>query len=329
MTTGMVANALRTTQSIAAALLTVVAAGVQADDFPNKPIRLLVGTAPGGGTDFIARLLSQRFNDMWAQPVVVDNRPGATGLIAMEMAARAAPDGYTLFVFNIGHMMSAYLSRKAAIEPVRDFAPVSLIATGTSMLGVSPALQVKTVKELVALAKSRPGQIQYASGGTGGIQHLSTELLKREAGIDLVHIPYKGSGPGTLALVSGQVPIFFTNMLALVPHVKSGRVLGLALTGDKRSPVVPDVPTFAETGYPGVDVSLWQGMFAPVGTPKPTIDKLSSAIAGIVGTPEVRKLLASQGADPAGSTPAQFGQFVQKERDRWLSIVRAAKISTN
>ncbi|MBM3344109.1 MAG: tripartite tricarboxylate transporter substrate binding protein [Betaproteobacteria bacterium] len=298
-----------------------------AQDYPNKPIRFLVGVAPGGGTDFMARLVGQKLSDAWGQPVVVDNRIGATGLIAMEMLAKAAPDGYTLIVFNVGHMMSAHLARKVSFNPVKDFAPVSLMANGTSMLGVHPSIPARTVREFVAHAKTRPGKLNYASGGVGGIQHLATELLKREAGINLVHVPYRGSGPGTLALVSGQVDVFLTNILALLPLARSGKVTGLAVTGAKRVPAAPDVPTFAEAGFPSVDVSLWQGMFAPAGTPPAVLDKLSRTIAKAVNTPEVTQLLEKQGAEPAGSTPAEFGRFVQQERERWLQVVRDAKIT--
>jgi tripartite-type tricarboxylate transporter receptor subunit TctC len=315
--------------TLLAMLTFAAAASVSAADYPTKPIRFLVGVAPGGGTDFMARLVAQKLNEAWGQPVVVDNRIGATGLIAMELLAKAAPDGYTLIVFNVGHMMSAHLARKVAFDPVAAFAPVSLMANGTSMLGTHPSIAARTVRDFVAHAKSRPGKLSYASGGVGGIQHLATELLKREAGIDLVHVPYKGSGPGTLALVSGEVEVFLTNVLALLPITKSGKVNGLAVTGSTRVNAAPDIPTFAEAGYPSVDVSLWQGMFAPAGTPRAVLDKLSSTIAARIRTPEVVRLLEAQGAEPAGSTPAEFGRFVQSERERWLKVVRDAKIVAN
>ena len=329
----MIPNAVRklrwAVRSLSAVFALSFASTVLAADFPANPIRFLVGVAPGGGTDFMARLVGQKLNEAWGQPVVVDNRIGATGLIAMELLAKAAPDGYTLIVFNVGHMMSAHLARKVAFDPVKDFASVSLMANGTSMLGIHPSIPAKTVREFIAFAKSRPGKINYASGGYGGIQHLATELLKLEAGIDLVHVPYKGSGPGTLALLSGQVQVFLTNMLALAPLLKSGKVIGLAVTGEKRVSAAPDVPTFAEAGFPSVNVSLWQGMFAPAGTPSAIVDKLSKTIAASLKTPEVTRLLATQGAEPAGLTPAEFGRFVQHERERWLKVVREAKITIN
>ena len=317
----------RAVAGLLAGLALGTAGATRAQEYPAKPIRFLVGVAPGGGTDFMARLVAQKINEAWGQPVVVDNRIGATGLIAMEMLAKAVPDGYTVIVFNIGHMMSAHLARKVSFDPVNDFAPVSLMANGTSMLGVHPSVPVRSVRELVAQAKAQPGKLSYASGGVGGIQHLSTELLRREAGINIVHVPYKGSGPGTLALLTGEVQVFLTNVLALLPHTRSGKVSGLAVTGDKRMKAAADIPTFAEAGYPTVDVNLWQGMFAPTGTPSAVIEKLSRGIAAQLRTAEVTRLLDAQGAEPVGSTPAEFGRFVQKERSRWLEIVRYANIT--
>jgi len=318
----------RAAVSLAVAWLIATQAGPAASqEFPSRPIRLLVGTAPGGGTDYAARMVAQKLNDAWGQPVVVDNRTGATGLIAMELTAKAPPDGHTLFVFNVGHMMSAHLTRKVAFDPVKDFAPVSLIANGTLMLAVHPSLQVKTVAELISAAKARPGQINYASGGAGGVQHLSAELLKREAGINLVHVPYKGSGPGTLALLAGEVQVFITNMLALLPHTRAGRLHALAAMGATRSAAAPEIPTFAQAGYAAVDVSLWQGMFAPAGTPPAVLKKLSDQIAIIVRQPDSIRGLADQGAEPAGLGPAEFAKFVAVEREKWLRVARDAKIT--
>ncbi len=329
----MRSNALSSTpwrmSGLSAVMAMSCAASGLAADYPAKPIRFLVGAAPGGGTDYMARLAAQKLNEAWGQPVIVDNRIGATGLIAMEMLAKATPDGYTLIVFNVGHMMSAYLARKVTFDPVRDFAPVTLMADGTTLLGIHPSIPARSVREFVAYAKARPGKLNYGSGGTGGIQHLSTELLKREAGIDLVHVPYKGSGPGALALVSGQVEVFLTNILALVPLAKAGKVTALAVSGSKRVSIMPDVPTFAEAGYPAVNVSLWQGVFAPAGTPRAITDKLGAAMTAAFNTPEVTRLLEAQGAQPASTSPAEFARFLQQERERWLRIVREAKITVN
>jgi tripartite-type tricarboxylate transporter receptor subunit TctC len=315
---------------VAAAL--VVACGIEArhaaaQEFPTRPMRLLVGVAAGGGTDFVARMLAQRMNEAWGQPVIVDNRTGATGLIALELTAKAPPDGHTLIVFNLGHMMSAHLARKVTFDPVKAFTPVSLVANGTLLLAAHPSTGAKTVAELVTAARARPGQINYASGGAGSLQHLGAELLKREAKIDLVHVPYKGSGPGTLALLSGEVHLFIANMLPMMPHVRAGRLHALAVTTSTRSPAAPDVPTFGQAGYPAVDVSLWQGVLAPAGTPPAILEKISRQIATIVRTPEATRVLAEQGADPAGLGPAEFGQFLARERDKWLRVAREAKIT--
>ena len=323
----------RTSRRLAAAaamiwiMLAANASGAQAAEYPVRPIRFLVGVAPGGGTDYVARLIAQKLSDKWVQPVVTDNRTGATGLIAMELTARATPDGYTCIVFNIGHLMSAALSRKAALDTTKDFAPVSLIALGTLMLASHSSLPATNLAEFIAYAKSRPGQLNYASGGSGGTQHLAMELFKHVAGIDLTHVPYKGSGPGTLALLSGQVQAFITNVLALYTHVKTGRLRALAVANPKRNPLVPEVPTFAELGYPKVDVNLWQGIMLPAQTPPAIVEKLSRAIVEAVHSPDVVEKLATQGAEPAGTSPREFADFLQSERSKWLTLIKEANIA--
>lgn len=323
----------RTSRHFAAAtamtgiMLAANASGAQAAEYPVRPIRFLVGVAPGGGTDYVARLIAQKLSDKWGQPVVTDNRTGATGLIAMELTARATPDGYTCIVFNIGHLMSAALSRKAALDTTKDFAPVSLIALGTLMLASHSSLPATNLAEFIAYAKSRPGQLNYASGGSGGTQHLAMELFKHVAGIDLTHVPYKGSGPGTLALLSGQVQAFITNVLALYTHVKTGRLRALAVANPKRNPLVPEVPTFAELGYPKVDVNLWQGIMLPAQTPPAIVAKLSRAIVEAVHSPDVVEKLATQGAEPAGTSPREFADFLTSERSKWLTLIKEANIA--
>ena len=323
----------RTSRRLAAAtamiwiMLAANASGAQAAEYPVRPIRFLVGVAPGGGTDYVARLIAQKLSDKWGQPVVTDNRTGATGLIAMELTARATPDGYTCIVFNIGHLMSAALSRKAALDTTKDFAPVSLIALGTLMLASHSSLPATNLAEFIAYAKSRPGQLNYASGGSGGTQHLAMELFKHVAGIDLTHVPYKGSGPGTLALLSGQVQAFITNVLALYTHVKTGRLRALAVANPKRNPLVPEVPTFAELGYPKVDVNLWQGIMLPAQTPPAIVEKLSRAIVEAVHSPDVVEKLATQGAEPAGTSPREFADFLRSERSKWLTLIKEANIA--
>lgn len=310
----------------AAALLALTSCGAQAQ-YPDRPIRFLVGVAPGGGTDFVARLIGQKLAEIWGQPVVTDNRTGATGLIALGMTANAAPDGYTCIVFNIGHLMSAALSRKAGFDTARDFAPVTLIATGTLLLAVHASVPGGNLVEFIAYAKAQPGRLNYASGGPASVQHLAMELLKREARVDLTHVPYKGSGPGTIALLSGQVQAFITNVLALHPHIKAGKLRALAVASPKRNALAADVPTFAEAGYPSVDVNLWQGIMVPARTPAPVVEKLARAITEAVRAPDVVEKLATQGAEPAGSTPREFAVFLKNERTRWLALAREVKVT--
>src|SRR5688572_11743458 len=298
----------------------LAAGAASAQQYPDRPIRFLVGVAPGGGTDFISRVIGQKLTEKWGQPVITDNRTGATGLIAFATTASAAPDGYTAIIFNIGHLMSAALTRNPGFDYVRDFAPVSLIATGTLMLGVHASVPASNVKEFVAYARANSGKLNYASGGPASTQHLAMELLKREAKINLTHVPFKGGGPGTVALVSGEVQAFITNVLSQIPHMKAGRVKGLAVASPKRNVAAPEVPTFAEAGYPTVDVNLWQGILVPAKTPQAVTDKLSAAIAEAVRAPDVLPKLATQGAEPAGTSPKEFAAFLQNERTRWLRL---------
>ena len=308
-------------------MLAAIACGAQAAEYPARPIRFLVGVAPGGGTDYVSRLIAQKLSDKWGQPVVTDNRTGATGLIAMELTARATPDGYTCIGFNIGHLMSAALARNAALDTAKDFAPVSLIALGTLMLAAHPSVPATNLAQFIAYAKSHPGQLNYASGGSGGTQHLAMELLKHVAGINLTHVPYKGSGPGTLALLSGQVQAFITNVLALNTHVRTGKLRALAVANPKRNPLAPDVPTFAELGYPKVDVNLWQGIMLPAQTPPAIVAKLSRAVVEAVRSPDVVEKLAMQGAEPAGTSPREFTDFLRSERGKWLTLIKEANIA--
>ena len=308
-------------------LLVLACSNAMAQQYPDRPIRFLVGVAPGGGTDFVARLIGQKLSEKWGQPVVTDNRTGATGLIALEMTAKAAPDGYTCIVFNIGHLMSAALSRSAGFDTARDFAPVTLIATGTLLFAVHASVPGGNLADFISHAKAQPGRLNYASGGSASVQHLAMELLKREARINLTHVPYKGGGPGTITLVSGQVQAFITNVLSLHPHIRAGKLKALAVASPKRNALAPDVPTFAEAGYPSVDVNLWQGIMVPARTPAPVVEKLANAITEAVRTPDVVEKLATQGAEPAGSTPREFAAFLKNERSRWLALAKEAKIT--
>jgi tripartite-type tricarboxylate transporter receptor subunit TctC len=294
----------------------------QTAGYPVKPIRLLVGVAPGGGTDFVARLIAGKLTERFGQPVITDNRTGATGTIALEMVAKAPPDGYTFAVFNIGHLTSALLASTRRIDPARDFAPVSQIATGTLMLGINANVPAKTLGEFVAYARARPRQLNYGSGGQGSTQQLAMELLKRETHIDLVHVPYKGTGPIAVDLVAGQIQAAISNLLGLYPHVKAGRLTALAVTSSARNSMAPEVPTISELGYPKVQTDLWQAMLAPAKTPPAIVDKISRAIAQIVHEPDVVQKLAAQGGGPAGTTPAQFAQYLHDESVKWLTLAK-------
>jgi tripartite-type tricarboxylate transporter receptor subunit TctC len=304
-------------------------AAAQTAGYPAKPIRFLVGVAPGGGTDFVARLVGARLSEKFGQPVITDNRTGATGNIALELTAKAAPDGYTFAVFNIGHLTSILLSRTARIDAAKDFAPVSQIATGTLMLVLHAGVPARTLKEFIAHARAKPGQVNYGSGGIASNQHLAMELLKREARIDLVHVPYKGTGPMVVDLVSGQIQVAISNLLGFYPHVKAGRLTALAVTSDKRSPLAPEIATTTELGYPKVRSDIWQGVLAPAKTPSAIIEKMSRAIAEAVAEPEVVQKLAAQGGGPAGTSPQAFGQFLKDESSRWLALAREVNITAD
>jgi tripartite-type tricarboxylate transporter receptor subunit TctC len=301
--------------------------GPRAEAFPNKPIRILVGVAPGGGTDFVARLIGQKLSETWGHPVVVDNRTGATGLIAMGILAKSPPDGYTHIVFNMGHLMSASLAKNPGFDPMKDFAPLSLIANGGLLLVAHPSVPGKNLKEFIDYAKAHPGKLAFASGGQASIPHLAMELLKREARIDLLHVPYKGTGPGVLDLLGGQVQLYLTNVLALHTHMKAGRLKGYAVAGAKRISLVPDIPTFAELGLPKVDVSLWQGIMGPAGMPQAIQQKISRAVVEGVRSADAASRLEAQGAEPAGTTPREFAAFLKSERTRWLALATEAKIA--
>jgi len=305
---------------LAAALATSAHA---ADPYPTKPVRLIVSTSASGGTDAVARIFAQKFTEALGQTFVIDNRGGATGMIGMEIVANAVPDGYTLLVMNVGHLMSA-VTRDASYDMDRVYAPVTELGSTPSILAVHPAVAAKTLADFVNLAKSQPGKILYASGGQGGVQHFSTVLFEREANIKLMHVPYKGSGPGIIDLLGGQVQMTLTSMPPIVPHVKAGKLRGLAVTSKTRSSSLPDVPTFAESGLPGVDVQIWYGMFAPPKTPRVVIDKLASTAAAIAKMPDIQEKLASQGAVAYGSTPQQLAAYAKSERDKWVKVGREA-----
>ena len=311
--------------AIAAIAATGIAPAQAQDAYPNRPLRLIVPFPPGGSADILARAIGQKLAEGLGQPVVIDNRPGAGTAIGAEATAKAAPDGYTIMIGTVSsHAINPSLNAKLAYDPVRDFTPVSLVASIPFALLVHPSVPVKSVQELIVLARARPGQLNFSSAGSGTSNHLAGELFRSMAGIDIAHIPYKGSAPALTDMLSGQVNLMFDLVLTAAPHVKSGAARALAVTGRERSAVLPGVPTVAEAGLPGYEVSAWFGIFAPAGIPAPALARLNAEIVRIMQLQDVRDRLASLGADALSSTPEQFAAYVKDELVKWSRVVKAA-----
>jgi tripartite-type tricarboxylate transporter receptor subunit TctC len=299
---------------------TMVAAAVPG--YPSRPVRVIVALAPGGGTDISARLLAQKLADGFGQSFVVDNRPGGGAMLGTELAARATPDGYTLFVASPEFTVNPSLQPKATYEPSRDFAPIIQMTNGQYFLSVRPGVAANTVQELIALARSQPRQLNYGSSGNGSANHLAGEMFQQMAGVELTHVPYKGSGPAAAALMSGEIHVLFSSTTAVLQHVRSGRVRALAVTGAKRSPVAPEVPTVAESGVPGFEVTGWYGLLAPRSTPAAIVDVLNAASNRAL--PELRSRFADLGSEVVAGTPAQFAAFLRADQARWAKVVKAS-----
>jgi len=296
---------------------------VFAQSYPVKPIRFIVPFPPGGGNDTLARLIGQKLTAATGQQVIIDNRPGAGGAIGAEVAAKSAPDGYTIFLAGVAtHGINPNLRKKLPYDPIRDFDAVSLIASAPLLVVVHPSLPVTSVKQLIALAKKEPGKINYASNGAGGSSHMAVELFKMMTGTNLVHIPYKGLSPALTELLSGEVQLMFSSAVAMLPQVKSGKLRAIAMTGAKRSPAIPDIPTVAEAGVPGYETGSWYGIVAPAGTPKAAIDRLSKEVIAIVHSPDITKRLNDEAVIPVGSTPAEFTAHIKKELARWAKVIK-------
>lgn len=316
-------TAIRITLALASA--GVMAAPAQAQSFASKPIRIIVGYAPGGGVDLTARLIAPGLNEALGQPVLVDNRTGANGNIGTETVVRAAPDGHTLLMgYNGNLVINPALSLKVPFDPVRDLAPVALTVVSTNLLVSHPSLPVRSVKELVAFAKSRPGQLNYASSGVGAVGHMAAELFAMTAGIKLQHIPYKGNGAAIAEVLAGQVPLMFSAPAAVIGHARAGKLRPLAVASSRRPPGLESIPTFAEAGYPGVEATAWFGVFGPAALPSAIVDKLHAEIVRILKTPEVSGKLSQQGYDVTPSTPAELGQLVKSDLAKWAKVVQAA-----
>jgi tripartite-type tricarboxylate transporter receptor subunit TctC len=296
----------------------MLAADVSAQSYPVRPVRVIVGLAPGGGTDTITRVMTQKLSELLGQPFVVDNRPSAGGNVAGELVARAAPDGYTLLTTTPTHIVNPYLWKGARYDAIKDFAPVVLMVYTHYFLTVRTAVPATSVKELIALAKSQ--RLSYASTGIGSANHLSGELFKTMAGIDMTHVPYKGGGPAAAALLAGEVHAMFSSSGGVLPHVKAGRLRALAVTGPKRTPIAPDIPTIAESGVPGYDVTGWYGLAAPSKTPKAVIERLN--VAANKALPELRERYFKLGTDVAGGTVEEFAAFYRNESVKWGRVVK-------
>ncbi|MFI4904580.1 MAG: tripartite tricarboxylate transporter substrate-binding protein [Burkholderiales bacterium] len=309
---------------VAFAMATPVAAA-----YPERPVTLVVGAAAGGGIDLTARLLAQSLSQALGQPVVVENRPGAGTRIASEFVAKSPPDGYTLLVTTAAAAIDIAMKADAGGNGARAIAPVSTFATTAMLLVVKPSLPVHSVAALIALAKAKPGTLNYSSSGTGTIGHLCGELFRQRTGVDIVHVPYKGAAPSAAALVAGEVDLSFASLPAVLPFVKAGRVRVLANAGARRSVLLPDVPTMAEGGVSGFDTSLWYGVFAPDGTPRVVIDRLARAIAGMAGSAAVAQQLASMGAEVYVNPPEDLAQLVRDETARWSGVATAAHATTD
>jgi len=317
---------------IAAAVVLATAAlhagSAAAQAYPVKPIRLMVPFPPGGSTDIVARIVAQKLSAQLGQPMVVENRGGAGGTIGSAVVAKAAPDGYSLLVGSTStHVVAPSVYAKLEYDPVKDFAPVSLMAVSPYLLVVNPAVQAKTLKELVDLMRAQPGRLNYASAGIGSTTHLSMEMLKSASSTFALHIPYNGNGPAGAAVIAGQVEILFGSLPAVLPHVKSGRVRALAVGTLKRSPALPEVPTVAESGYAGFDASLWLAILAPAGTPAPVIERLNKEILAAVSAPDTRDLLDKAGAEVLTSTPAELAAMIRDGVAKYAKIVKMAGVT--
>jgi tripartite-type tricarboxylate transporter receptor subunit TctC len=294
--------------------------------WPSKPVRWIVPFTPGGAADIVSRLIGQRLGESWKQAVVIDNRPGAGGNLGTEAAARSAPDGYTVVLVPATFTTHTSLSRKPIFDPVRDFAPITLVSSSPLMLVVHPSVPAKNVRELIALARARPEALNYASSGVGASAHMAAELFKSASGTRIVHVPYKGQPPAILDLVSGQVHMMFPNVPSVLQQVRAGRLRALAVTTERRSSMFPELLTVAEAGIPGFEVNQWSGLLAPAGTAGAITEKFQRDVAAALALPETRQALLEQGFEPVGSTPAQFAAFIKAEIAKWSKVIREAGI---
>jgi len=314
---------------LAGALLTILPTAVLAQGtYPTKPVRLIVAFPPGGSTDIIARLVGQKLSERVGQQVVVDNRGGAGGTIGTDIAAKSTADGYTLTMGTTStHVIAPAIFPTVKYDPIKDFEPITLVASTPYLLVLHPGVKAKSLKDFIALVKSQPGKLNYASAGSGTTTQIAMEMLKLAAGIDIVHVPYNGNGPAGTATMGGQVQALFGSMPAVLPHAKAGRLNAIAVGTAKRSSALPTVPTVAESGYPGFEVSLWLGFFAPKGTPAPVLKKLYGELVAIAKSPEMKEPFERNGADPMTTTPAELTKLMSGELDKYKKVIKAANIT--
>jgi tripartite-type tricarboxylate transporter receptor subunit TctC len=306
-------------------VLALIAPAVAAEDYPNRPVRLIIPFPPGGSNDVVARMVATQLGERLGKQIVVDNRAGAGGTIGTEVASRAAPDGYTLLVVSIAHAVSPALY-KVNYDPVKSFTPVSILASGPNVLALNPEFPPTSVKELIALAKQKPGEIHYASAGIGSFQHLSGELFKLMAGINVVHVPFKGGGPSMVDVIAGHTKYLLASLVQATGHIKSGKLRAIGTSGSKRNPALPEVPTIAEAGVPGYEATNWWGIVAPAGTPPPIVGRLHKELAIVLNADEIKNRFASQGASVVQMSSAEFAKFIESELSKWAKVVKDANI---
>ena len=317
---------IRSLLAAALALACIGAHGVYAQSYPNRPIRLVVASSPGGGSDILARMFAQKLTEDFAQQVVVDNRGGASGVIGTDIVAKSTPDGYTLLIIQPSLTINPSMIRSLPYDAARDFTPISLVVDAAQLLSVNAAVPAKSVKDLIALAKAKPGQVMFGSPGVGTSPHLTAELFKLQAGVDMPQVLFKGSGPAYVSLISGEISVMFATVLSQLPHVKSGKVRALGVTTKKRVAAVADVPTIAEAGLPGFETSQWFGFLGPARLPRPIVERLYEALARAAGGPDVKGRLEAQGMDVVASKPEEFAAVIRRELEQWAKVIKAAGI---
>jgi tripartite-type tricarboxylate transporter receptor subunit TctC len=314
-------------RKLVAALAFLIAGAAAAQDYPTRPLRFIVPAPPGGAPDAVARIIGQRLATQLGQQVIVDNRGGGGGIIGSEAASRAAGDGYTLVMGYAGPFsINPAVVEKLSYDPLKDFTPITVLATSQNVLVVHPSFPARSLKELIAMARAKPGEINYASGGTGQSSHLSMELLQHMAGVKMMHIPYKGAGPALADTISGHVPLHFLALTPAIPLAKSGKLIALAVTGPKRAQALPDVPTVAEAGLPGYEVLTWYGALVPASTPKPIVNRLHAEMVAALKSPEVEEHYRRQGLDAGGNSSEAFGKYLETEITKWKRLVKDAAI---